>query len=334
MEIGMIGLGRMGSNMVRRLLRHGHSCAVYDRDPRAAESMGREGALACSTLEDLVAALAPPRAVWMMVPAAAVGDTVAQVAPLLARHDSVIDGGNSNFADSMQLAEKLRAAGIHFIDVGTSGGIWGLECGYCLMIGGEQEPVARLDPIFRALAPGVSGQDDDGAAAGRAGTAAEGYLHCGASGAGHFVKMVHNGIEYGMMAAYAEGMSLLRAAGGPPGAQPAAGALLTSSLDTAAIAQVWRRGSVVRSWLLDLIAQALDRDPQLAAYRGHVGDSGEGRWTVKAGVDAGVPVPVLSAALFARFSSRGNAEFADKVLSAMRAEFGGHREPGDTDPGL
>jgi len=328
MEIGMIGLGRMGANMVRRLLRHGHRCAVYDRDPHAAETMGREGALACSTLADLAAALSAPRAVWVMVPAAVVGATLAELAPLLGRDDVVIDGGNSNFADSVERGAALRAAGIHFLDVGTSGGIWGLECGYCLMIGGERAAVERLDSVFRSLAPGR----DPGlpAAADQAeGTAAEGYLHCGGSGSGHFVKMVHNGIEYGMMAAYAEGMNLLQAAGAPGGRGP----LLDTGLDPAAIAEVWRHGSVVRSWLLDLMAEALRADPQLSAYRGHVGDSGEGRWTVKAGVDAGVPVPVLSAALFARFSSRGNAEFAGKVLSAMRAGFGGHREPGATDSG-
>jgi 6-phosphogluconate dehydrogenase len=331
MEIGMIGLGRMGSNMVRRLLRNGHRCAVYDRNPQTAEAMGREGALACATLADLAAAVSAPRPLWMMVPAPVVGATLSELQPLLGDGDIVIDGGNSNFADSMQRATTLHAAGIHFIDVGTSGGIWGLECGYCLMIGGEREPVERLDPIFRALAPGRDPTEE--AAPESCGTAAEGYLHCGASGAGHFVKMVHNGIEYGMMAAYAEGMNLLRAAGDVQGAGDGSGTLLTSALDTAAIAQVWRRGSVIRSWLLDLIAQALAHDPQLAAYRGHVGDSGEGRWTVKAGVDAGVPLPVLSAALFARFSSRGRAEFGDKVLSAMRAEFGGHREPGKVDSG-
>jgi 6-phosphogluconate dehydrogenase len=331
MEIGMIGLGRMGSNMVRRLLRHGRRCAVFDRDPQAAEAMGREGALACGTLADLVAAVSAPRALWMMVPAPAVGATLDELQPLLGGGDVVIDGGNSNFADSMRRGQALRAAGIHFVDVGTSGGIWGLECGYCLMIGGEREAVERLDPIFRALAPGRD--PDDRAAATGSGTAADGYLHCGASGAGHFVKMVHNGIEYGMMAAYGEGMNLLRAAGDADAGGGEGRTLLTSELDCAAIAQVWRRGSVVRSWLLDLIAQALARDPQLAAYRGHVGDSGEGRWTVKAGVDAGVPLPVLSAALFGRFSSRGRAEFGDKVLSAMRAEFGGHREPGKTESG-
>jgi 6-phosphogluconate dehydrogenase len=326
MELGMIGLGRMGSNMVRRLLAAGHDCVVYDRQPAAARDLVALGARAADSLPMLVDMLAPPRAVWIMVPAPAVEATLAELEPLLAAEDCVIDGGNSHFRDSMGRADRLLHAGVHYIDAGTSGGIWGLEQGYCLMLGGEVEPIARLDPILRALAPG-SGDPNPATGGDAASTAAQGYLHCGASGAGHFVKMVHNGIEYGMMAAYAEGMNLMQAAArsgrGPMPSEP----LLRSDLDLAAIAELWRHGSVVRSWLLDLIAHALQSDPRLGAFRGHVGDSGEGRWTLKAGVDAGVPLPVLSAALFSRFASQGASEFADKLLSAMRAEFGGHREP-------
>ncbi len=331
MELGMIGLGRMGSNMVRRLLRGGHRCVVHDRNPAAAEDVVRDGARRAATIEDLVRQLPQPRAVWLMVPAPAVGATIDSLRPLLAPDDVLIDGGNSNFRDSTARADALRAAGIHFVDVGTSGGIWGLEQGYCLMMGGEREPIERLDPIFRTLAPGADGAAPSGAA--RLATARQGYLHCGASGAGHFVKMVHNGIEYGMMAAYAEGMNLMHVAASAP-SEAGSSPLLRSELDLAAIAEVWRHGSVVRSWLLDLIAAALQDDPQLAAFRGHVGDSGEGRWTLHAAVDTAVPVPVLSAALFARFSSRGTSLFADKVLSAMRAQFGGHREPSTTEPRL
>jgi 6-phosphogluconate dehydrogenase len=323
MDLGMIGLGRMGANMVRRLARAGHRCVVYDRKPEAARALAAEaeGARAADSMPALVTLLPRPRALWLMVPARAVESTVAALGPLLDANDVVIDGGNSHYRDSMARADALERAGIHYIDAGTSGGIWGLEHGYCLMLGGKPEPVARLDPIFRALAPGpdVPSAADGGAT----GSAARGYLHCGASGAGHFVKMIHNGIEYGMMAAYAEGMNLMHAAGSTAGGP----ALLRSDLDLAAIAELWRHGSVVRSWLLDLIAHALGRDPALGAFRGHVGDSGEGRWTVNAAVDAGVPLPVLSAALFARFSSQGASGFADKLLSAMRAEFGGHREP-------
>jgi 6-phosphogluconate dehydrogenase len=326
MELGMIGLGRMGSNMVRRLLLHGHDCVVYDRSAAAAQPLVAAGARRATSPENLVAGLPRPRAVWIMVPAAAVGDTVAELSALLSAGDSVIDGGNSNFHDSMQRADMLRPAGIHFIDAGTSGGIWGLDHGYCLMLGGDAEPIARLDPIFRALAPGPEAAPAS-AETEHIGTAVDGYLHCGASGAGHFVKMVHNGIEYGMMAAYAEGMNLLRAAGAQSPERPTPAPLLRSRLDLAAIAELWRRGSVVRSWLLDLLAQALHRDPELADFRGHVADSGEGRWTVQAGVHAGVPLPVLSAALFSRFSSQGAAEYGDKLLSALRSEFGGHREP-------
>jgi 6-phosphogluconate dehydrogenase len=326
MELGMIGLGRMGSNMARRLLRGGHRCVVYDRQPEAGKSLVAAGARQADSLSDLTGKLGKPRAVWLMVPAGAVEATLDELRPLLGADDIVIDGGNSYFGDSMRRADRLRAAGIHYIDAGTSGGIWGLEHGYCMMLGGDPQPVARLDAIFRTLAPGA---DETVAGHGNAtaNTAPQGYLHCGASGAGHFVKMVHNGIEYGMMAAYAEGMNLMRAAAVPGRGPVASEALLRSDLDLAAIAEVWRHGSVVRSWLLDLIAQALAKEPQLATFRGYVSDSGEGRWTLKAGVDAGVPLPVLSAALFSRFSSQGASEFADKLLSAMRAQFGGHREP-------
>ena len=328
MEIAMLGLGRMGSNMVRRLLASGQRCVVYDRQPAAADPLVAAGARRADSLEELPALLARPRAVWIMVPAGAVGATVAALSKLLAPDDIVIDGGNSHYRDSIARAAELRARGIHFIDAGTSGGIWGLEHGYCLMVGGDPEPVSRLEPVFRALAPGA--QAAAPLPGEPAGTAAQGYLHCGACGAGHFVKMVHNGIEYGMMAAYAEGMNLMRAAGAhDAGAAPA---LLRSELDLAAIASLWRRGSVVRSWLLDLLAQALQDDPELHAFHGVVGDSGEGRWTVQAGVDAGVPLPVLSAALFARFSSQGAALYGDKLLSALRAQFGGHREPPAREP--
>ena len=323
----MIGLGRMGSNMARRLIQGGHRCVVYDRQPDAAQSLAAAGASTADSLSHLVGKLGKPRAVWLMVPAGAVEATLEELRPLLGADDIVIDGGNSYFHDSIRRADSLRAAGIHFIDAGTSGGIWGLEHGYCMMLGGDPRPVARLDAIFRTLAPGADEAAPQHNSAAPS-TALQGYLHCGANGAGHFVKMVHNGIEYGMMAAYAEGMNLMRAAAVRGQGPAASEALLRSDLDLAAIAEVWRHGSVVRSWLLDLIAQALGKDPQLAAFRGHVGDSGEGRWTVKAGVDAGVPLPVLSAALFSRFSSQGASEFADKLLSAMRAEFGGHREPG------
>ncbi len=322
MELGLIGLGRMGSNMTRRLLQGGHGCVVYDRDPAAAQSLVAAGARPAASLQALAKALARPRALWLMVPAGAVEATLDELRGLLSADDIVIDGGNSYFRDSMRRADQLRAQGIHYLDAGTSGGIWGLEQGYCLMVGGDAQPVARIEPILRTLAPGPQTASPAGA-----GTAPSGYLHCGANGAGHFVKMVHNGIEYGMMAAYAEGMGLMRAAAvqgrGPHAAEP----LLRSELDLAAIAELWRHGSVVRSWLLDLIAHALHQDPQLSAFRGYVSDSGEGRWTVKAGVDAGMPLPVLSAALYSRFSSQGASAFGDKLLSAMRAEFGGHREP-------
>ena len=342
----MIGLGRMGAGMTRRLLRAGHACAVFDRDPGAVRALAGEGATGVASLAALVEALRPPRAIWMMVPAAAVDGAIDELRPLVQAGDALIDGGNSHHVDDLRRAAGLSAQGVHYLDVGTSGGVWGLERGYCLMIGGESEVVARLEPLFAALAPGegaaapTPGRDPDpgrgpdpGRASGR-GTAERGYLHCGPAGAGHFVKMVHNGIEYGLMAAYAEGLNVLRGAavGRADAAVDAETAPLRDpehyryQLDVAEITELWRRGSVIGSWLLDLTAGALAADPGLEAYDGHVSDSGEGRWTVQAAVDEGVPVPVLSAALFARFSSRGRSDFADRVLSAMRHAFGGHLE--------
>lgn len=324
MRIGMIGLGRMGGNMARRLMRAGHECVVHDIHAEAVAALTAEGALGADSLEALVAQLQPPRAVWIMLPAALVGETVEKLAALMQSGDIIIDGGNSRYTGAIEIAGTLEASGIRFIDVGTSGGVWGLERGYCLMIGGETDAVRHLDPVFAALAPGGDGETP----------AKRGYLHCGPPGAGHFVKMVHNGIEYGMMAAYAEGMNLLRAANA--GATDRAVDAETTplehpehyrfDLDVAEIAEVWRHGSVVSSWLLDLTAEALQRDPALAGYDGHVSDSGEGRWTIDAAIDTSVPVPVLSAALFQRFSSRGESDFADRMLSAMRFAFGGHLE--------
>jgi 6-phosphogluconate dehydrogenase len=335
MQLGMIGLGRMGGNMVRRLMRAGHECIVFDRHPEAVQALAAEGATGSASLEAFVERLKPPRAVWMMVPAAAVDATIASLAPLLSRGDIVIDGGNSSYREDLRHAAALQKAGLHYVDVGTSGGVWGLENGYCLMIGGDADAVARLQPVFAALSPGGAKSATASAPAGTQ-TAAQGYLHCGPSGAGHFVKMVHNGIEYGVMAAYAEGFNLLHHAN--VGAADRAADAETAPLqhpeayrydfDVAAIAQVWRQGSVIRSWLLDLIAHALQEDPALDSFRGRVSDSGEGRWTLQAGIDAAVPLPVLSAALYQRFTSRGEAAFADKLLSAMRSEFGGHAEHG------
>jgi 6-phosphogluconate dehydrogenase len=325
MQLGMIGLGRMGANMVRRLVRGGHECVVFDRSPVAVAALEKEGATGAESLHSFVAKLAPPRAVWLMVPAAAVDATIAEFAPLLAPGDVLVDGGNSHYSDDLRRAKTLANGGVHYVDVGTSGGLWGLERGYCLMIGGAEAAVKRLDPLFATLAPG--------GAPGH-GTAAHGYLHCGPSGAGHFVKMVHNGIEYGLMAAYAEGFGILRSANAGKQARP--GDAETAPLaqperyqydfDLPAIAEVWRHGSVIGSWLLDLTAAALAADPQLAKFAGRVSDSGEGRWTIQAAVDEGVPAPVLTAALYARFSSRGEADFQNKVLSAMRHAFGGHEE--------
>jgi len=335
MQLGMIGLGRMGANMVRRLHRAGHDCVVFDVSAPAVQALAREGATGAASLPAFVQTLARPRAVWIMVPAAAVDQTLASLAPLLERDDVIIDGGNSHYHDDIRRAGELAARGLHYVDVGTSGGVWGLERGFCLMIGGEPGAVKRLDAIFASLAPGLGtiprtpGREETG------GTAEHGYLHCGPNGAGHFVKMVHNGIEYGLMAAYAEGLNVLRHANAGAASTRAADAETSPlrnpehyryDLDLRDITEVWRRGSVVASWLLDLTASALTKSRDLGDFSGRVSDSGEGRWTIAAAVDEGVPVPVLSAALYERFSSRGNGEFAGKVLSALRFEFGGHRE--------
>jgi 6-phosphogluconate dehydrogenase len=333
MQLGMIGLGRMGANMVRRLVKGGHECVVFDLDPNAVSALRTEGAVGAATLESFVAALQPPRAVWVMVPAAVVDGMLDQVKALLEPGDVLIDGGNSHYIDDIRRAEALAKDGLHYLDVGTSGGVWGLERGYCLMIGGEAEPVKRLDPIFRTLAPGAGSiPPSDGREPG--GTAELGYLHCGPAGAGHFVKMVHNGIEYGLMAAYAEGFNILKRADVGK-ADHAADAETTPlrhpehyryDFPLADIAELWRRGSVVASWLLDLTAVALAESPDLSEFGGKVSDSGEGRWTIHAAIDQGTPAPVLSAALYQRFASRGEDEFACKLLSAMRYQFGGHRE--------
>jgi 6-phosphogluconate dehydrogenase len=328
MQLGMVGLGRMGANMVRRLQHGGHQCVAYDHSADAARAVAADGARAAASLRELVAALKPPRAVWLMVPAHVVDGVIAELQPLLARGDIVIDGGNSHYHDDIRHADALRSAGIHFVDVGTSGGVLGLERGFSLMIGGPAEVVTSLDPIFATLAPG--GRPP---AAGH-GTAEQGYLYCGPSGAGHFVKMVHNGIEYGIMAAYAEGLNVLKHADAGF-AQQAVDAetaplsdprLFQYRLDLGAVAEVWRHGSIISSQLLDLTAAALAKDPQLAAFAGRVSDSGEGRWTLEAAIEEGVPAYVLGAALFSRFESRGRGEFAGKVLSAMRLGFGGHVE--------
>jgi 6-phosphogluconate dehydrogenase len=335
MQLGMIGLGRMGSNMVRRLLRAGHECVVFDHAPAAVQALAKEKARGVGSPAELVRGLTKPRTVWLMVPAAAVDDTIAGLEPHLEKGDTLIDGGNSYYVDDIRRAKTLEARGIHYVDVGTSGGVFGLERGYCMMIGGRDEVVARLDPIFAALAPGIGSiERTQGRDKAKKSTAEQGYLHCGQSGAGHFVKMVHNGIEYGIMAAYAEGLDVLRAAN--VGKQTHEIDAETTPLrepenyqfdiDLPEVAEVWRRGSVIASWLLDLTANSLASDPQLAKFEGRVSDSGEGRWTIKAGIDEAVPIPVLTAALYQRFSSRGNAEFQNKLLSAMRYQFGGHVE--------
>ena len=337
MQLGMIGLGRMGSNMARRLIHGGHDCVVFDRSPDAVKALEKEGAIGTASLEDLVHRLESPKAIWLMVPAAAVDQTIASVHTLLDAGDILIDGGNSYYVDDIRRATELAQRNIHYLDVGTSGGVWGLERGYCMMIGGESSIVAHLDPIFASLAPGVGDIARTPGRAKRNSTAERGYLHCGQSGAGHFVKMVHNGIEYGLMAAYSEGLGVLRAAnvGKREHDSDAETTPLRDpehyqyDLDIAEIAEVWRRGSVVASWLLDLTATALARDPELVQFTGRVSDSGEGRWTIKAAIDEAVPAPVLSTALYERFSSRGGAEFQDKLLSAMRYEFGGHLEKQD-----
>ncbi len=334
MQLGMVGLGRMGANMVRRLLKGGHECVVFDMSPAAVTELAKENAVGAASLVDLVKKLEKPRAVWLMVPAAVVDKTIADVLPALELDDILIDGGNSYYIDDIRRAKELAPRRIHYVDVGTSGGVWGLERGYCMMIGGEKSVVEHLDPIFAALAPGrgdippTPGREKIG------GTAEQGYLHCGPNGAGHFVKMVHNGIEYGIMAAYAEGLGVLRSAnvGRQTHAADAETTPLRESehyqydLNLPDITELWRRGSVIASWLLDLTASALAKDPALAHFAGRVSDSGEGRWTIKAAIDEAVPAHVLTAALYERFSSRGEAEFADKLLSAMRYEFGGHIE--------
>jgi 6-phosphogluconate dehydrogenase len=334
MQLGMVGLGRMGANMVQRLLKGGHQCVVFDTSPRAVSELTKEHAVGAASLSDLVKKLEKPRAVWLMVPAAVVDKTIADILPALEPGDILIDGGNSYYIDDIRRAKELAPKRIHYVDVGTSGGVWGLERGYCMMIGGEPRIVEHLDPIFATLAPG---RGDISPTPGRGeigGTAEQGYLHCGPNGAGHFVKMVHNGIEYGIMAAYAEGIGVLRSAN--VGKQTHAVDAETTplrdpehyqyDLNLPDIAELWRRGSVIASWLLDLTASALAKDPALSGFAGRVSDSGEGRWTIKAAIDEAVPAHVLTAALYERFSSRGEAEFADKLLSAMRYEFGGHVE--------
>ena len=334
MQLGMIGLGRMGANMVRRLIGGGHECVVFDSSPATVQALAKEQAVGASSAADLAAKLAAPRAVWLMVPAAVVDATIADLVPHLAPGDIVIDGGNSRYVDDIRRAGELAAKGIHYVDVGTSGGVWGLERGYCMMIGGETEAVRQLDPLFASLAPGRGDIARTPGRDGAAGTAELGYLHCGPNGAGHFVKMVHNGIEYGLMAAYAEGLSILRSANvgsqrhdvdaeTTPLSDPAH---YQYDLDLPDIAEVWRRGSVIASWLLDLTASALIDDPALEAFAGRVSDSGEGRWTIKAAIDEAVPAPVLTAALYSRFASRGGADFQNRILSAMRFGFGGHHE--------
>ncbi|HEY6476574.1 MAG TPA: decarboxylating 6-phosphogluconate dehydrogenase [Polyangia bacterium] len=334
MQIGMIGLGRMGANMVRRLLGGGHSCVVHDVSADATRALAKEGAVPGLSLAEFVAALQPPRAIWLMVPAGVVDATLGDLVPLLAKGDILIDGGNSFYRDDVDRAKRLAGQGLHYVDCGTSGGVWGLERGYCLMIGGEPEVVRRLDPLFATLAPGKGTIAATPGREGRPGTAELGYLHCGPAGAGHFVKMVHNGIEYGLMAAYAEGLNILKHAGVGRRVEKAdaettplrAPEYYQYDFDLAEVTEVWRRGSVVASWLLDLTAEAFAGDGQLAKFSGRVSDSGEGRWTLDAAIDEGVPAHVLAASLFERFSSRGEAEFQDRILSAMRYGFGGHLE--------
>jgi 6-phosphogluconate dehydrogenase len=334
MQIGMIGLGRMGANMVRRMLRGKHQCVVFNRSPKPVQELAQEGAVGADSLADLAGKLAKPRAIWLMVPAAAVDQNITALLPHLEGGDILIDGGNSYYVDDIRRAKELTPKKIHYVDVGTSGGVWGLDRGYCMMIGGENDVVKRLDPAFATLAPGLAGASRTPGRDAIGGTAEQGYLHCGPNGAGHFVKMVHNGIEYGLMAAYAEGLGVLRSAnvGKAASSVDAETTPLRDpehyqyDFDLRDIAEVWRRGSVVASWLLDLTAAALAKDPSLAQFEGHVSDSGEGRWTIKAAIDEAVPVPVLSASLYQRFASRGEADYQNKVLSAMRYGFGGHLE--------
>ena len=334
MQIGMIGLGRMGANMVRRLLRGGHECVVNDRNPEAVKALEAEGAIGAASLDGFIAKLKAPRAIWLMIPAGLVDTMLNQLVEAVDAGDIIIDGGNSFYVDDIRRAAELKAKGIHYVDVGTSGGVWGRESGYCQMIGGEMDVVKHLDPIFKTLAPGRDAVSPTPGRAAESGTAVEGYLHCGPSGAGHFVKMIHNGIEYGLMAAYAEGLNILHHAniGHVERTADAETTPLRNpehyqyDFNLADITEVWRRGSVIASWLLDLTAIALSESPHLEGFSGRVSDSGEGRWTIDAAVEEGVPAPVLSAALFQRFSSRGEADFANKVLSAMRFQFGGHHE--------
>ena len=334
MQLGMVGLGRMGANLVRRLMRDGHDCVVYDVSETAVAELTKEGATGAATLEEFVSKLTAPRAAWIMVPAAFAGQTVTDVAALMDKGDIVIDGGNTYYRDDIDRAEALKPRGIHYVDVGTSGGVFGLERGFCIMIGGEDAIVSHLEPVFKTIAPGLGDVDRTPGLTGDPSPAEQGYLHCGPNGAGHFVKMVHNGIEYGVMAAYAEGFNVLRHAnaGKSRRTEDAETTPLREpkyyqyDIDVGAAAEVWRRGSVIASWLLDLAAHAMSVSPDLSDFEGRVSDSGEGRWTSIAAIDEGVPTPVLTTALYERFSSRGNADFADKVLSAMRKEFGGHDE--------
>jgi 6-phosphogluconate dehydrogenase len=334
MQLGMIGLGRMGANMVRRLMKGGHECVAFDMTPASVQALAKEGATGATSLDDFISKLKQPRAIWLMVPAAVVDSTLAQLVPKLAKDDILIDGGNSYYIDDIRRAEELKKKGLHYVDVGTSGGVWGLERGYCMMIGGENDTVQRLDPIFKTLAPGIGDIERTPGREKVKGTAEQGYLHCGPSGAGHFVKMVHNGIEYGVMAAYAEGLNILNHAnvGKTKRTEDAETTPLRNpehymyDINLPDVAEVWRRGSVIASWLLDLTAIALLKSPQLSDFGGRVSDSGEGRWTILAAIDEGTPAPVLTSALYERFTSRGEADFANKLLSAMRFEFGGHEE--------
>jgi len=334
MQLGMVGLGRMGANMVRRLLNGGHECVVFDRSPESVADLVKDKAVGASALEDMIKKLDKPRAIWLMIPAAAVDSTIADIVPHLEKDDILIDGGNSYYIDDIRHAKLLAEKGIHFVDVGTSGGVWGLERGYCMMIGGEDDVVKHLDPIFRTIAPGIGDVPRTPGREKLGGTSELGYLHCGPNGAGHFVKMIHNGIEYGIMAAYAEGLGILRSANVGKGTHEI-DAETTPLRDPehyqyefnlADVTEVWRRGSVISSWLLDLTASALAQDPELSKFGGRVSDSGEGRWTIKAAIDEAVPAHVLTASLYERFSSRGEADYANKVLSAMRFAFGGHLE--------
>jgi 6-phosphogluconate dehydrogenase len=334
MQLGMIGLGRMGGNMVRRLLSGGHDCVVFDAAPKAVEELAKRGAIGTASLGEFVAKLEKPRVVWLMVPVAVVDETIGKLVSHLEAGDTLIDGGNTHYVDDIRRSQALAARNIHYVDVGTSGGVLGLERGYCMMIGGEREIVQRLDPIFATLAPGIGSIERTRGREKLSSTAERGYLHCGPSGAGHFVKMVHNGIEYGIMAAYAEGLGVLRGANAGKHTREADAETTPLrnpehyqyEINVADVAEVWRRGSVIASWLLDLTAVALAEDPTLAGFAGRVSDSGEGRWTIQAAIDEGVPAPVLTTALYERFSSRGNATFQDKVVSAMRYQFGGHVE--------